>query len=103
MTQYLESARVFMAFCDVTRLKVLEALQGGEMSVGTLLKRVDVRQSTLSYHMRVLLESGVVTARNAGKWTYYSICEVGRQHAIELLHHLTTLGKKDAAKVTSHA
>jgi len=39
--------------------------------------------------MKILIESGIVTARRVGKWTYYSICESGRRYAVELLRLLT--------------
>ena len=97
MPKCLESAKVFMAFCDETRLKVLEFLKSGEQCAETLLKQVSVGQSTLSHHMKILVESGVVAARKAGKRTYYSICESGRQYAAELLDALTSLTKNEAA------
>ena len=99
MIKYFDSTKVFMAFCDETRLKVLELLQDGEKCAGALLEQVSVGQSTLSHHMRILVESGVVTARKAGKWTYYSICEVGRQSAIELLKRLTAFRVNEAVEV----
>jgi len=100
MSKYLDSTKVFMAFCDDTRLKVLEILKGGEKSASVLLKQVNVGQSTLSHHMKILVESGIVTARKSHKWTYYSICENGRQYASELLNRLTGLTKNGAK---SHA
>ena len=91
MQKYLEKAKVFMAFCDETRLKVLELLQSGEKCARTLLEQVSVGQSTLSHHMKVLVESGIVTKHEVGKWSYYSISESGRKYAIDMLKRLTTL------------
>ena len=99
--RYLDSAKVFIPFCDETRLKVLELLRNGEKSAGVLLEQVSVGQSTLSHHMKVLVESGIVTARKAGKWTYYSICECGRQYAIDLLKRLTALSVNEALETNS--
>ena len=96
MSKYLDSTKVFMAFCDDTRLKVLEILRGGEKSASVLLKQVSVGQSTLSHHMKILVDSGIVTARKVNKWTYYSICESGREYAIDLLNRLTGLVKNGA-------
>ncbi len=98
MPKCLESARVFAAFCDETRLRVLELLRGGEKCAGVLLKQVSVGQSTLSHHMKILVESGIVTTRRAGKMTYYSICEGGRQYAIELLKQITTFKTNEKAR-----
>ena len=90
MQNYSRNTQIFMAFCDETRLKVLEVLREGEKSAAALLSKVSVGQSTLSHHMRVLVESGIVHARKTGKWTYYSICETGRQYALRTLKHLTS-------------
>jgi ArsR family transcriptional regulator len=92
-----------MAFCDETRLKVLELLRSGEKCAGMLLEQVNVGQSTLSHHMKILVESGIVTTRKAGKWTYYSICEEGRQYALERLNLLTALTIKECAKAKHQA
>jgi len=86
-----DSVRVFSAFCDETRLRVLELLLGGEKCAAVLLGEVSIRQSTLSHHMKLLVESGVVKTRKSGKWTYYSISESGVRYAEELLKRFTTL------------
>lgn len=86
---HLNNASVFKAFCDETRLAILEMLQDGEKCACVLLEKVNVGQSTLSHHMKILVESGVVTARKQGKWTYYSICADGRKRALDLLETIT--------------
>jgi ArsR family transcriptional regulator len=52
VTKHHDNAKVFMAFCDVNRLRVLELLQSGEMSASELLKHIGTGQSTLSHHMK---------------------------------------------------
>ncbi|MCL2150138.1 MAG: metalloregulator ArsR/SmtB family transcription factor [Dehalococcoidia bacterium] len=84
-----------MAFCNETRLMVIDLLRSGEKCAEALLKQVSVGQSTLSHHMRILVESGIVSARKVGKRTYYSICESDRQRAIELLKRLTAITASD--------
>lgn len=84
-------ARVFKAFCDEKRLAILEMLRSGEKCACVLQENLPVGQSTLSYHMKILCDSGVVTPRKEGKWTYYSINEEGSQTACKLLIHLTKL------------
>jgi len=86
-----ENTKVFMAFCDETRLEVLSMLQNGEKCACVLLERVSVSQPTLSHHMKILVDSGVVNARKEGKWVYYSISEEGSKAAAELLRELTTV------------
>jgi len=78
-----------MAFSDVTRLKILELLRSGEKSATAILEKVGGGQSTLSHHMKILTESGIVKARKEGKWTYYSMCEPGARFAKSLLQYLT--------------
>ena len=89
--KYLDSARVFKAFCDENRLMILEMLQSGEKCACVLLEKLNIVQSTLSHHMKILVESGIVSARNEGKWTYYSISKNGVSTAKDLLIKLTTI------------
>jgi len=92
---HLENAKVFKAFCDENRLQILELLQSGEKCACVLLEKLNIGQSTLSHHMKILVQSGIVNARNEGKWTYYSISLQGSQNAIELLNKLTTVCNED--------
>lgn len=85
-----EHAKVFKAFCDEKRLAILEMLRGGELCACELQENFTISQSTLSHHMGILCDSGVVTGRREGKWTYYSISPQGSQHAAKLLKQLTT-------------
>jgi len=88
---YLENAKIFKAFCDETRLKVLELLQSGEKCACVLLEKVNVKQPTLSHHMKILVESGIVNARKEGKWMYYSINEENGRVALLLLRDFVTV------------
>ena len=88
---HLENAKVFKAFCDETRLMVLALLRSGEKCACVLLEKVEIGQSTLSHHMKILVESGVVSARKDGKWTYYSISGEGCENAVHLLRELTAV------------
>ena len=87
---YEQDAKVFKAFCDENRLRVLDQLRGGEQCACALIERLGIGQSALSYHMKILVESGVVSARQEGKWTHYSICESGCARAKELLDEIST-------------
>jgi len=84
-----------MAFSDVSRLRILELLRGGEKCATVLQEKINTGQSTLSHHMKILTESGIVTARKEGKWTYYSICESGSQYAEKLLRYLTSFPQEN--------
>lgn len=63
----------FRALGDAHRLRILALLKEREYNGGELLEQVDVVQSTLSHHMKTLLEAGLVTARREGKRTYYTV------------------------------
>ncbi len=86
---YKTIARVFKAFCDENRLQILELLRENELCAFQLQEALEIGQSTLSHHMKVLCESGIVVARREGKWTYYRINAEGSRRAIELLQCLT--------------
>lgn len=90
MDNYEDQARVFKAFCDEKRLQILGLLKSGEKCACILLDQLDMAQSTLSYHMKILCESGIVDSRQDGKWTYYKISTKGRSLAMELLKEITT-------------
>lgn len=89
--EYEKKAKVFRAFCDENRLMILELLQTGEKCACKLLEDLNISQSTLSHHMRILCESGVVNARKEGKWIHYSICPEGSEYAKELLIKITEI------------
>ena len=93
------NVRVFKAFCDENRLRILEMLQSGEKCACILLEKMDISQPTLSHHMRILCESGMVSSRKDGKWMHYSICDDGRNYAMDLLRRLT---EKGVAERTDH-
>lgn len=86
MKQYEEHAKVFKAFCDPNRLKIMDIIRNEEKCACVLLEELDLSQSGLSYHMKILIESGLVKSRQEGKWTYYSISDTGRKIAIQLLN-----------------
>jgi ArsR family transcriptional regulator len=89
LTEYEKSARIFKAFCDGNRWRILRLLQGGELCACKLLEELDIGQPTLSHHMKVLCDAGVVTGRREGKWTHYSLNPQGLAAARQLLEALS--------------
>lgn len=85
-----DQLKIFKAFNDETRLRVLEQLRGGEKCACDLLGNLDCLQSGLSYHMKILVESGIVEERPAGKWTHYRLSKSGSVMAMALIEQLTT-------------
>lgn len=80
---------VFKAFCDENRIRILKLLCSGEKCACSLLEEIDVTQPTLSHHMKILCDSGIVVGRKEGKWMYYSISKQGAKQAEEYLSRLT--------------
>ena len=91
MDEYTKNAKIFKAFCDEKRLAILGLLQNGEQCVCMLSDKMNIGQSSLSYHMKILCESGVVDCRQDGKWSYYFLNEDGCKKASNLLIQITTL------------
>lgn len=85
-----KTAKIFKAFSVAIRLEILDLLKNGEECACNLLEELDLTQSGLSYHMKILIESGIVTAREDGKWVYYTISEQGKQKIIEMFLEATT-------------
>ena len=83
-------AIIFKAFCDENRIRILKLLTTGEKCGCKLLEEINVTQPTLSHHMKILCDSGIVVSRQEGKWTHYRLSSSGRDYAIELLKKLTT-------------
>ena len=77
--------RVFRAFTDENRVQVLELLCSGEQCACTLLENLKISQPTLSHHMKILCQSGIVKSRRVGSWNYYSINADGCEYASRLL------------------
>ncbi len=90
MKNHQESAKVFKALCDPKRLAILEQLRSGEKCACILQEPMDLTQSGLSYHMKILCDSGLVISRQEGKWTHYRLSKAGRDKAVDLLLAITT-------------
>ncbi|MBQ7782754.1 MAG: winged helix-turn-helix transcriptional regulator [Oscillospiraceae bacterium] len=86
-------AVIFKAFCDENRIKILQLLTDGEKCACKLLEALNITQPTLSHHMKILLDSGIVNGRREGKWMYYSISAEGLEKAQEYLVILNNKGR----------
>lgn len=90
-TKYAETAEIFKAFCDENRIRILEMLQTGEKCGCKLLEELNVTQPTLSHHMKILCDAGIVEGRKEGKWTHYRISTDGRKRALAILDEITAI------------
>ena len=81
-------ALVFKALSDENRIRILKLLRNGEKCACKLLEELNISQPTLSHHMKILCDSGLVTGRREGKWTHYSICCEGVRRVRDLMKEL---------------
>ncbi|HZI99114.1 MAG TPA: metalloregulator ArsR/SmtB family transcription factor [Gemmatimonadaceae bacterium] len=84
-TQIERAAALFHALSDETRLQALEMLKGGERCVCELQDQIDIAQSRLSFHLKVLKDAGLVEDRKEGRWSYYSIVPKALDEAHDLV------------------
>ena len=73
MFQEHEIVRVFKALSDENRIRILKQLKGGEKCGCELLEALQITQPTLSHHMKILCDCGIVKSRREGKWMHYTI------------------------------
>lgn len=69
-----EAALLFKALSDESRVKICKMLYHNDsLCACNLLEMVDCKQATLSHHMKVLTECGLVDSNKDGKWMHYSL------------------------------
>lgn len=82
---YIDCVPVLKALADETRLSILNMLRDGELCACNIQDHFEISQPTLSYHMKILIKSGLVTGRKDGLWMRYSINNENFEPARELL------------------
>ena len=90
-----KTALIFKAFCDENRICILNILSSGEKCACRLLEALSITQPTLSHHMKILCDAGIVKARKDGKWMHYSISQEGIREAEAYLTTLKITGKEN--------
>lgn len=73
MDKYRNLALIFKALAEPTRLQILDILSCGTVCACEILDGMEISQSTLSHHMKVLTECGLVSGRKEGTWMHYTI------------------------------
>lgn len=86
-----EAAKIFKAFCDEKRLEILTHLRRTEHCATELSEKLNIGHSTLSHHMKILYDSGIVDMRKEGTFVYYSISKEGGQQARSALDAIMTV------------
>ncbi|MEA5060964.1 Cadmium resistance transcriptional regulatory protein CadC [bioreactor metagenome] len=69
-----KTQKILEILSDLNRIKIIKELSGNkEICACKLLKLVDCKQATLSHHMKLMVNEGIVNARKDGKWVHYSL------------------------------
>ena len=85
---YERLATIFKALSDETRLHIIDMLSCNELCAADTLASFNLSQSTLSYHMKILIDAGVVNSQRNGLWTRYSINEATFGDILEIVPQL---------------
>jgi DNA-binding transcriptional ArsR family regulator len=94
------AAKYFRALGDPTRLRIVELLMDGPLTVTELTQQLRVPQSNVSNHIACLRWCGIVASENHGKWTYYSVSHPKIRKIIELVRALVNANAEHVAACT---
>lgn len=96
---YEKNSKIFKALSDANRLKILCLLSEGEKCACKLLDEFDFTQPTLSHHMKILIECGLVKCRKEGLWSHYSLDKENAEQLIGFLKNIFLETKSQKPKV----
>lgn len=71
--KYVENANLFKSISDPNRLMIVDMLSCGTLCACKILEKLQITQPTLSHHMKILCDCGLVNVRREGKWMHYSL------------------------------
>ena len=94
--------RMFRAFSDPTRLRILRLLRQEEWCVGDLVTVLRVPQPTASRHLAYLRRAGLIAARKNSYWTFYSLSPARSAFHRKLIECLDTCFR-DVPELTADA
>jgi ArsR family transcriptional regulator len=69
----IEIISSFHALSDPLRIRVIELLRSQELCVCELMEKLEISQSKLSFHLKILKEAGLVNTLQEGRWIYYRL------------------------------
>lgn len=84
----LEILNITRALSDETRVRVLMMLSGGELCLCQIIEILKLAPSTVSKHMSILRQAGLVETRKEGRWIYYRLTDSKNRPANEILKWL---------------
>lgn len=91
-----EVLNVAKAISDQNRVRALMMLKGGELCVCQIIGMLRLAPSTVSKHMSILRQAGLVETRKEGRWIFYRLADRGSPAACEILAWLNRHLKSEA-------
>ena len=85
-----KNAVISKAFADTNRLMIISMLSCGELCACKILEKFNFTQPTLSHHMKILCDCGLVSGRKEGKWTYYTLNDAPVNDYLSFIREITT-------------
>ena len=79
------AADLFHALSDPIRIDVVNQLLAGERCVCELTEDLEMAQSRLSWHLKTLVDAGIISSRREGRWNYYALNAEAIDEAREIL------------------
>ncbi len=86
-----DSARIFKALADPNRLRLLSIIKNGPADgtcVCDLTEPLQLGQPTVSHHLKILVEAGMLTREKRGTWAYYTLHPQALNQAVNFIHGL---------------
>ncbi|MCL2047851.1 MAG: metalloregulator ArsR/SmtB family transcription factor [Defluviitaleaceae bacterium] len=100
--KYYPNALLFKAFADTNRLMIVDMLSYGELCACKILEGLGIAQPTLSHHMKMLCDCGLVSSRKDGKWTYYSLDSAAVERVKTFLSIVTSPNENCVCEEVNH-
>jgi ArsR family transcriptional regulator, arsenate/arsenite/antimonite-responsive transcriptional repressor len=91
----LEVVAIARALADPTRVRIVAALRNGELCVCELVDALGISQSSLSSHLQICRQSGVLTTRKESRWIYYSLSTRYGSLIERIFSELQTVGRDE--------
>lgn len=85
---YEKNIKIYKAIGEINRIKIVEMLATGEKCACVLLENFNFTQPTLSHHMRVLIDCGIVKCRKEGTWMHYSLDDSMCEYTMKFLEKI---------------
>ena len=93
-----EYVPVFKAISDETRLKIIDLLSSNRLCACDILEQFSISQSTLSYHMKILSDSGLVKGEKEGSWVRYAL---NKERVDEVMSFMTEITREKEYRINS--